>query len=75
MAECNVNVQDFVRAGRTGRRNALPDITSAQYTQVSTAGLSEVLESFSINSYPRQTTVQSGNISDQQQSLTQGPPT
>lgn len=45
MAECDVVVHDFVRTGRTGRRNAMPDVMSEQHVQVSTAGLAEVLDS------------------------------
>lgn len=51
MAECHVvNVDDFVRTGRTGRRNAMPDILAAEHLQVSTAGLPEVLNKFSLTS-------------------------
>ena len=72
MAECNLKVQDFVRAGRTGRRNALPDISSAKHIHVGTAGLSEVLESFSFNNCPQETSCESGGISGQQQNLPKG---
>ena len=68
-------IQDFVRAGRTGRRNALPDVMSAQHIQVSTAGLSEVLEGFNFNASPEDTTCQNGSNSTQQPNPTQGSPT
>ena len=50
MAECEVVVDDFVRTGRTGRRNALPDVFAVGHANVTTAGLPEVLENFSISS-------------------------
>ena len=43
-------VDNFVRTGRTGRRNALPDVFAAGHAEVTTAGLPEVLENFSIGS-------------------------
>ena len=48
--DCNMTVGDFVRTGRTGRRNALPDIMAMGHANVSTAGLSEVLENFTMSS-------------------------
>jgi len=50
MAECEMVVDNFVRTGRTGRRNALPDVFAAGHAEVTTAGLPEVLENFSIGS-------------------------
>ncbi|KXJ15597.1 hypothetical protein AC249_AIPGENE10297 [Exaiptasia diaphana] len=44
MEECDMEVQDFVRTGRTGRRNAMPDVLSEKHGQVTTAGLAEVLD-------------------------------
>ena len=49
-AECSMEVNGFVRTGRTGRRNALPDIMAMGHASVSTAGLSEVLENFTMGS-------------------------
>ncbi|RUS75913.1 hypothetical protein EGW08_016326, partial [Elysia chlorotica] len=34
-----VAVEDFINTGRTGRRNAVPDITDARVAGVSTAGM------------------------------------
>lgn len=45
MAEVDVEVQSFVRTGRTGRRNAMPDVLSEKQGQTTTAGLAEVLDS------------------------------
>lgn len=50
MAECEMAVDNFVRTGRTGRRNALPDVFSVGHASVTTAGLPEVLENFTIGS-------------------------
>ena len=50
MAECEMAVDNFVRTGRTGRRNALPDVFSVGHANVTTAGLPEVLENFTIGS-------------------------
>lgn len=46
--DCGVTINDFVRTGRTGRRNALPDVFSLNHANVSTAGLPEVLENFTL---------------------------
>ena len=48
--DCGAAIDDFVRTGRTGRRNALPDVLARGQTTVTTAGLPEVLENFSIGS-------------------------
>lgn len=50
MAECEMAVDNFIRTGRTGRRNALPDVFAVGHANVSTAGLPEVLENFTISS-------------------------
>ena len=50
MAECEMAVDNFVRTGRTGRRNALPDAFAVGHADVTTAGLPEVLENFTIGS-------------------------
>ena len=56
MAECQVaNFDNFVNTGRTGRRNALPDIMAPGHLQVSAAGLPEEMENFSLNSTPNGT--------------------
>lgn len=52
-ADCGVTVDDFVRTGRTGRRNALPDVFSLGHANVTTAGLPEVLENFSLENSAR----------------------
>ena len=57
-------VDDFVRTGRTGRRNALPDVFAVGHANVTTAGLPEVLENFSIGS---STQADSGASSSQSQ--------
>lgn len=42
--ENGVSLNEFVASGRTGRRNALPDILNAQHASVGTGGLAEGLE-------------------------------
>ncbi|VDI26489.1 cAMP-dependent protein kinase inhibitor beta-like isoform X3 [Mytilus galloprovincialis] len=37
--ECSVVLEDFVNSGRTGRRNAVPDILDEKAAAVSTGGL------------------------------------
>ena len=49
-SECNLTIDDFVRTGRTGRRNALPDVLAMDHANVTTAGLPEVLENFTMDS-------------------------
>jgi len=49
-SECGMAIDDFVRTGRTGRRNALPDVLAMGHANVTTAGLPEVLEHFTIGS-------------------------
>lgn len=39
-----VSVEDFIATGRTGRRNAMPDILDSQHASVSTGGLAEGME-------------------------------
>jgi hypothetical protein len=60
MAECDVVVHDFVRTGRTGRRNAMPDVLSEKHAQVSTAGLAEVLDSMNFGASTSSQACQSG---------------
>lgn len=48
-ADCGATIDDFVRTGRTGRRNALPDVLSLGHANVTTAGLPEVLENFTLS--------------------------
>ena len=50
MAECGATLDEFTRTGRTGRRNALPDVLAVQHANVTTAGLPEVLEKFNLGS-------------------------
>ena len=49
-AECGMAIDDFVRTGRTGRRNALPDVLAMEHANITAAGLPEVLENFTIGS-------------------------
>lgn len=37
--ECSAVLEDFVNSGRTGRRNAVPDILDEKAAAVSTGGL------------------------------------
>lgn len=37
--ECSAVLEDFVNTGRTGRRNAVPDILDEKTASVSTGGL------------------------------------
>lgn len=39
-----VSVEDFIASGRTGRRNAMPDILDSQRAGVGTGGLAEGME-------------------------------
>ena len=50
MAECDMALDNFVRTGRTGRRNALPDVFNEGHANVTTAGLPEGLENFTLGS-------------------------
>ena len=43
-AEVAQNMEEFSSSGRTGRRNALPDILDEKHTGTSTAGIAEGLE-------------------------------
>ena len=69
MAECEMVVDDFVRTGRTGRRNALPDVFAVGHVNVTTAGLPEVLENFAIGPSTQSTT--NGASSSQNQPQTE----
>lgn len=42
--DVSVSVEDFLASGRTGRRNAMPDILNAQHAGVGTGGLAEGME-------------------------------
>ena len=69
MAECDMEVQDFVRTGRTGRRNAMPDVLSEKHGQVTTAGLAEVLDTLNFGASTSGQSCQSnvcGNNNEQQ---------
>lgn len=62
MAEVDVEIQSFVRTGRTGRRNAMPDVLSQKHAHVTTAGLAEVLDSINFGaSTSGQSSCQSNN--------------
>lgn len=39
-----VSVEDFIASGRTGRRNAMPDILDSKRAGVGTGGLAEGME-------------------------------
>ncbi|XP_045181820.1 cAMP-dependent protein kinase inhibitor alpha-like [Mercenaria mercenaria] len=39
-----LSVEDFIASGRTGRRNAMPDILDSQHAAVGTGGLAEGME-------------------------------
>lgn len=41
-------LKKFIETGRTGRRNALPDVTEAGVITTTTAGVAEALESLSV---------------------------
>lgn len=43
-------LKKFVETGRTGRRNALPDVNSPDVITTSTAGVAEALQSLSVQS-------------------------
>lgn len=45
-----VSLDDFVQSGRTGRRNAVPDILNDKSAQVSTADLSGEMEKLACSS-------------------------
>lgn len=37
--DCSTTMEDFIATGRTGRRNAMPDILDSEKAAVSTGGL------------------------------------
>jgi len=43
-------LKKFIDTGRSGRRNALPDVTQPEIVTASTAGVAEALESLSVQS-------------------------
>ena len=43
-------IKTFLNTGRTGRRNALPDVSQPDVITTSTAGIAEALESLSVQS-------------------------
>ena len=72
MAECNVEIQNFISTGRTGRRNAMPDVLSEKHGQVSTAGIAEVLDSLNFGPSTSGQSCQSSNSSNNNQQKTSG---
>lgn len=44
-------IKKFIDTGRTGRRNALPDVNQPDNVTTSTAGMAEALESLSVGKY------------------------
>ncbi|KAL4218112.1 hypothetical protein ACF0H5_022848 [Mactra antiquata] len=42
--DVTAGVEDFIATGRTGRRNAMPDILDSQVAGVSTGGLAEGMQ-------------------------------
>ncbi|CAL1538469.1 unnamed protein product [Lymnaea stagnalis] len=46
--EAVVGVEDFLNSGRTGRRNAVPDISDAKIGSISTAGVDFSFDKLSV---------------------------
>lgn len=42
--EAHVALEDFIASGRTGRRNAMPDILNSNHAGVGTGGLAEEMD-------------------------------
>jgi len=42
--ESHVGLEEFIAAGRTGRRNAMPDILHSNHASVGTGGLAEEMD-------------------------------
>jgi len=70
MAEVDVEIQSFVRTGRTGRRNAMPDVLSEKHANVSTAGLAEVLDSINFGASTSGQSCQSSKCDANSQEVT-----